>query len=132
MTYSTFQNEAVDEALSLEELNDISLFIDAAESNKLDLEDSSSISYKVDQSMTDEWGLIGYQERINGLRYGDPRGNKKVSDEIFSAFEDGTIELVGFPRRLIQEGGGNYIDYSCDTLPSFPKDYCGIKTLSQA
>ena len=79
------------------ELSDISLFIDSSGG------DPKTMNYLVDQDMTDEWGWIGNKDQVAGLQYGDPLGNKKVSDEIFSAFEDGTIELVAFPQLFEQD-----------------------------
>ena len=81
--------------------------------------------------MTDVWCLIGHQEQIVELQYGDPRGNEKVSDEIFSAFKDGATQLVAFPKAFYNEalpGDGFYIDYVCDSIATTIN--CGIKALS--
>ena len=89
-----FTGSGEDELISLQDIDisDISLFIDSSGG------DPKTLNYLVDQDMTDEWGAMGNQDHVVGLQYGDPIGNKKVSDKIFSAFEDGTIELVAFPR----------------------------------
>ena len=51
---------------------------------------------------------MGDQDRIVGLQYGNPIDNKgerikKISDTIFNAFADGTIELVAFPYLFVQD-----------------------------
>ena len=79
------------------EMSDVLLFVDSSGN------DPKIINYKVDQGRTDEWGAMGDQDRIVGLQYGDPIGNKKVSDTIFNAFADGTIELMAFPYLFVQD-----------------------------